>query len=52
MALAAITNDGYGFTLDQTQVTVLVVKNFHLFSEINSGDKRPVTKNTPTQGRR
>jgi len=30
VALAAITNDGHGFALDQAQITILVVKNFHL----------------------
>jgi hypothetical protein len=28
--LAAVANDGHGFALDQAQVTILVVKNFHL----------------------
>jgi hypothetical protein len=29
VALAAVANDGNGLALDQTQVAILVVKNFH-----------------------
>ena len=29
MALGAVADDGHGLALDQAQVTILVVKNFH-----------------------
>jgi hypothetical protein len=32
MALAAVTDDGDGLALDQAQVTVFVVENFHFCS--------------------
>ena len=35
MALAAIADDGNGLALDQAQVTVLVVKNFHVALQVS-----------------
>jgi hypothetical protein len=34
MALAAVADDGHGLALDQAQITVLVVKNFHGISPL------------------
>jgi len=36
MTLAAVANDGYRLALDQAQITIFVVKNFHAHSVVKN----------------
>ena len=51
VALAAIADDGNGFALDQAQVAVFVVINFHFLLRINKGGGRLVAKHLLVSGR-